>query len=85
MTALGKAVFPVAAFGTHLLLAIKAKTEELFLTVHKPSVQYAEEEVVEVGEPDIYIHGVVVQNGSGSGSGIMGPKGETRRGISFGR
>ena len=41
MTALRKAVFPVAGFGTRFLPATKAMPKELLPIVDKPLIQYA--------------------------------------------
>jgi UTP--glucose-1-phosphate uridylyltransferase len=49
MTALRKAVFPVAGFGTRFLPATKAMPEELLPIVDKPLIQYAAEEAIAAG------------------------------------
>ena len=46
MTALRKAVFPVAGFGTRFLPATKAMPKELLPIVDKPLIQYAAEEAI---------------------------------------
>ena len=46
MTALRKAVFPVAGFGTRFLPATKAMPKELLLIVDTPLIQYAAEEAI---------------------------------------
>ena len=46
MTALRKAVFPVAGFGTRFLPANKAMPKELLPIVDKPLIQYAAEEAI---------------------------------------
>ena len=48
-TALRKAVFPVAGFGTRFLPATKAMPKELLPIVHKPLIQYAAEEAIAAG------------------------------------
>ena len=49
MTALRKAVFPVAGFGTRFLPATKAMPKELLPIVDKPLIQYAAEEAIAAG------------------------------------
>ena len=49
MTALRKAVFPVAGFGTRFLPATKAMLKELLPIVDKPLIQYAAEEAIAAG------------------------------------
>ena len=49
MTALRRAVFPVAGFGTRFLPASKAIPKELLPIVDKPAVQYVVEEAVAAG------------------------------------
>ena len=49
MTALRKAVFPVAGFGTRFLPATKAMPKELMPIVDKPLIQYAAEEAIAAG------------------------------------
>ena len=49
MTALRKAVFPVAGFGTRFLPATKAMPKELLPIVDKPLIQYAAEEAIATG------------------------------------
>lgn len=49
MTALRKAVFSVAGFGTRFLPATKAKPKELLPIVDKPLIQYAVEESIAAG------------------------------------
>jgi UTP--glucose-1-phosphate uridylyltransferase len=49
MTALRKAVFPVAGFGTCFLPATKAMPKELLPIVDKPLIQYAAEEAIAAG------------------------------------
>ena len=46
MTALRKAVSPVAGFGTRFLPATKAMPKELLPIVDKPLIQYAVEEAI---------------------------------------
>src|SRR5262245_43176739 len=49
MTAVRRAVFPVAGLGTGILPATKAAPKELLAVVDKPLIQYAVEEVVRAG------------------------------------
>ncbi len=49
MTAIRKAVFPVAGLGTRFLPATKASPKEMLPVVDKPLIQYAVEEAVEAG------------------------------------
>ncbi len=49
MTAITKAVFPVAGLGTRFLPATKASPKELLPIVDKPIIQYAVEEAVAAG------------------------------------
>ena len=49
MQKLGKAVFPVAGFGTRFLPATKAMPKELLPIVDKPLIQYAVEEAIAAG------------------------------------
>src|SRR4030042_1678329 len=49
MTAITKAVFPVAGLGTRFLPATKASPKEMLPIVDKPIIQYAVEEAVAAG------------------------------------
>lgn len=49
MTAVKKAVFPVAGLGTRFLPATKANPKEMLPVVDKPLIQYAAEEAEEAG------------------------------------
>lgn len=49
MTAVRKAVFPVAGLGTRFLPATKANPKEMLPIVDKPLIQYAAEEAVDAG------------------------------------
>src|SRR4030066_963474 len=49
MTAITKAVFPVAGLGTRFLPATKASPKEMLPVVDKPLIQYAVEEAVAAG------------------------------------
>ena len=49
MTAIRKAVFPVAGLGTRFLPATKASPKEMLPVVDKPLIQYAAEEAVSAG------------------------------------
>ena len=49
MTAVRKAVFPVAGLGTRFLPATKASPKEMLCVVDKPLIQYAVEEAIEAG------------------------------------
>ncbi len=49
MTAVRKAVFPVAGLGTRFLPATKANPKEMLPIVDKPLIQYAAEEAVSAG------------------------------------
>lgn len=49
MTAIRKAVFPVAGFGTRFLPATKAMPKELLPIIDKPLIQYAAEEAIAAG------------------------------------
>jgi len=49
MTAISKAVFPVAGLGTRFLPATKASPKEMLPVVDKPLIQYAAEEAEDAG------------------------------------
>src|SRR4030066_128110 len=49
MTAITKAVFPVAGMGTRFLPATKASPKEMLPVVDKPIIQYAAEEAIAAG------------------------------------
>ncbi|MHB1565376.1 MAG: UTP--glucose-1-phosphate uridylyltransferase GalU [Acidiferrobacter sp.] len=49
MTAVKKAIFPVAGLGTRFLPATKASPKEMLPIVDKPLIQYAAEEAIEAG------------------------------------
>lgn len=49
MSAIKKAVFPVAGLGTRFLPATKANPKEMLPVVDKPLIQYAVEEAIEAG------------------------------------
>ena len=49
MTAIKKAVFPVAGLGSRFLPATKAQPKEMLPIVDKPLIQYAVEEAVAAG------------------------------------
>jgi UTP--glucose-1-phosphate uridylyltransferase len=53
MTALRKAVFPIAGLGTRFLPATKASPKEMLPIVDKPLIQYAVEEAIEAGITDM--------------------------------
>ena len=49
MTAIKKAIFPVAGLGTRFLPATKANPKEMLPIVDKPLIQYAVEEAIAAG------------------------------------
>ncbi|MHB1512497.1 MAG: UTP--glucose-1-phosphate uridylyltransferase GalU [Acidiferrobacter sp.] len=49
MTAVRKAIFPVAGLGTRFLPATKASPKEMLPIVDKPLIQYAAEEAIDAG------------------------------------
>ncbi len=49
MTAVKKAIFPVAGLGTRFLPATKASPKEMLPIVDKPLIQYAAEEAIDAG------------------------------------
>jgi len=53
MTAIRKAVFPVAGLGTRFLPATKAMPKEMLTVVDKPLIQYAVEEAAAAGVTDM--------------------------------
>jgi UTP--glucose-1-phosphate uridylyltransferase len=53
MTAVRKAVFPVAGLGTRFLPATKANPKEMLPIVDKPLIQYAAEEAVAAGVDEL--------------------------------
>jgi UTP--glucose-1-phosphate uridylyltransferase len=53
MTAITKAVFPVAGLGTRFLPATKASPKEMLPVVDKPLIQYAVEEAVAAGVTEL--------------------------------
>src|SRR6201982_2644732 len=50
-----KAVFPAAGLGTRFLPATKAQPKEMLPLVDKPLIQYAVEEAMHSGVPNIFI------------------------------
>jgi UTP--glucose-1-phosphate uridylyltransferase len=55
ITKVRKAVFPAAGLGTRFLPATKAQPKEMLPLVDKPIIQYAVEEAIHSGVPNIYI------------------------------
>jgi UTP--glucose-1-phosphate uridylyltransferase len=53
MTAITKAVFPVAGLGTRFLPATKASPKEMLPIVDKPLIQYAAEEAIAAGATEL--------------------------------
>src|SRR6202165_4331114 len=55
ITKVRKAVFPAAGLGTRFLPATKAQPKEMLPLVDKPLIQYAVEEAIHSGVPNIFI------------------------------